>query len=433
MNVLLTLFYIIGFSVYLVCKKFVLFYYIIWLAFFPYLLSFVVFDVDQVKFISGQANYFIATIFIINTIRFKNYLFSIKGVLILVLISALLLLSSIINSVPLNYYIHFAISFLLPVYCFSSILQSINNLQLTSFINFLFFMVFIEVSLCFIQYNYFIGISPTWLLSVGGFANSNYMWGTFSNCNIVSMFISLNYLAIMCMYDKNWSFFRKVIFVLLSIGVWWCIMFSGIRTYLLLLVASCIIVLFLKTKNKIILSVMLVIGTVLFLSTFIVSDYEQMESADKEAGIERQIYGISKIANGDEEGSTLYLSTYLLKEYYNPFDVFGKGLLYTKGYGLVSLDNNNETDATLALYLVEFGMITLSLFIYYLYYQTTIATRRLKHRRSAFVKLLFFFCLFSTITDPGVFIGWSLLIIAIYSKLDDQFVVNQKYAQRIVS
>lgn len=425
MSALLGICYLIGLFGYLIKREFVLYYYIIWLAFFPFLLSFFVLDIEQVKYVSGQANYFLAILFIINTIRMGNYSFSIKGLMLIGTIVFLLLLSSLINSAPFADYLRFAISSLLPVYFISSFIHSFDKFQPASFISFLFFILLFEVGLCFVQYNFFIGISPTWLLAAGSFADSNFMWGTFSNGNIVSMFVTLCYLFILCCYNKDWPSYRKWLFYLTTVAVCWCILFSGIRTYLVLLFVFSSIIVYLKAKNKFFFTIILGLGVVFLISAFIVSDYETMASAEKEAGIERQIYGISKIASGDDEGSTLSLSTYLLTEYYNPLDLFGKGQLYKKGYGLVSLENNNEMDATLALYLVEFGLITLFLIVYYLYYQSTIAPRAYRKKKSTFAKLLFFCCFLSTVTDPGIFMSLPLVIIAVFSRLDNQILANE--------
>lgn len=426
MGLIVALFYLVGLSVYIIKREYVLFYYLVWVTFFPYAMSFVIFDPELVKFISGQSNYFLALIFIINSIRFNNFLYSIKGLLLLGIIITLLLVSSLVNSVPFSNYLHFSISFLLPIYFISAILQTYKPIKLNGFVSFLMVLAFFEVALCFVQFYFFLGISPVWLLGVGTFADSNFMWGTFSNGNIASYFISLSYLVMMCLYSKDWQPIRKAMFVVLTIGVWWCILFSGIRTYLLLLFLATLFVLYVKMRNKTIVIVFSAVAVALALSLFLVDDYEFMASAEKEGGINRQIYGLSRMAHRDsDDNSTISLTESVLNDYFDPLDVFGKGRLYKQGYGRISLDDNNTTDATLAVYLVEFGVITLLLIIIYIFYQSTIVPRGKNRKKIILGVMLFGYCLISTITDPGIFVSWALLLLAFYNKLENNQNNNQ--------
>ena len=418
---ILSVLYILGFLVYFLKRDIILYYYIVWSIFAPYVSSFVLFDRPMTLIVGGQANYFLVLIFLINSLRFKSLIVDLKTVKLLIAISFFLLIAIAVNSVSPVFYLKWFISNIVPIYLVVSIQKTLHT-SLKSLTRFVLFMLLVQLIVGFCQYyTTFLFVSPLYALSDSGIALfTSRFFGTFPGENAMAAFVSICILILIFEFTFKNNFFKNLIILFSCILAYYAILVSGIRTYLILIIVFSFIILYIKAdtvKTKALVLATIGVSFVVISSFLIVSSYGTDKSS--ESGIERQINGISSLKDGNAEESTLFYSFYMLEEYYYPIDLFGKGLLNTKnGYGLIRLDDSTSadvTDATLAVYLVEFGIILLILFIYYYYYLTCACVRSLNRKNALFRMAVFSFYLISTITDAGIFNIVVMSLLAMYS------------------
>ena len=419
--------YLIGFVIYFTKKDYILFYFIGWSVFAPYVASFVTMDYDVSLFVDGQSNYFLALIFIINNCKNNSFFISPSATRLVIAIFFFLMLAGLLNSVPVPFYLSWFISNILPIYFVVSILGSIDIT--TKLLNrFLLILMLIQIAVGMFQYYTGLFVNPAYALKNFAALYDNILTGTFRGENNCMAFVCICFMVLLVNY-RNGQSIRKIFALFLVAAVSFTVLISGVRTYLILLIFYAAMIIYLTSKRKAI-SLAVLAGGLLVISTYlIVADYTSGRGGDTNA-IERQINGISAVAHNDTDGSTLDYTLYMLEKHYHVMDVFGQGKLHTKrGYDRITMGTGTEasvSDATLAVFLVEFGPILLLLFLCY-YYQLT--CRQFKINGSRFYKysiLIYSFYLIAAVTDAGVFDVMILTILAMFSDTQRKVVLADR-------
>lgn len=403
--------YLIGFIIYFFKRNTILYYYLLWSFFSKYIASFVIFDMEMLRTISGQANFFLALIFFVESIRKENLIINSKSVILVVWILALLLLGATLHAIPYYDYINWFISNIIPIYFLAFILKNIK-LSITTLNHFCLAVLIVELVMGYCQYyTSILFVSPYYALDyqLSGVEINRFL-GSFNNNNIMAACICLLYFITIVTTTFN-SFIKKVGFIVLTTVVIYGILLSGIRTYLVLMMIYFPILLYVKFNNK---SLALGSSAAIILVAFtylIANSYVSDKKGDNP--IDRQINGMSALKAGDMNATTLYCSTYVIDNFYNPLHIFGEGKLYTpRGYDIITHRKYGKpqvdvTDATLAVYIVEFGTILFFLIIYYYYYMTLQVNSPNSKKINKNIKkaywMIFSFFLISSITDSGIF------------------------------
>ena len=420
-TILLAVLYVIGFIIYFTKRNYILFYYIAWSVFAPYMASFLTFDYDVSLFIDGQSNYFLALIFIINILIYKGVHIPQKITRQILVIVLLLMVASLWNSVPYGFYISWFISNILPLYFVISILNTVD-INSKHFGVFLLIMILIQVVVGTCQYYIGLFVNPAYALNNIGSLYDNIFQGTFRGENNCMAFLCMCFLVLLINNREGKSinkFGTLILFAIVSFAV----LISGVRTYLMLLIFFVAIILYISSSKKL-MTLSYLIGFAFLLSTYlIVDDYTSGRSGDTDA-ISRQINGISAVANNDTENSTLDYTFYMLNTHFNPISPFGQGKLHTKkGYDRITMSTGTEasvSDATLAVFLVEFGPILLFLFLYY-YFSCTCKQYYISNSNYyRYSVLLYGFYFIASVTDAGIFDILILTMLSIFSKIQNR-------------
>lgn len=414
-TIILLALYLIGFLIYLTHQKYILFYYMGWSIFAPYITSFLIFDKDATMFVDGQANYYLLFTFILEVLRKNTSIFFVgyKIKQMLLIICILLLISATLNGVPYVFYIRWFISNILPLYI---VFYWTNKIKIVkrSVLIFVLSMLAVQLLIGFLQYyTSVLFVSPLFALGDINTLYTNIFKGTFSGENTCASFICMCFWGVCVLYgtsNKN----SKYIIAILTAVVFFAVLVSGIRTYLVAFVLIAALLYFINTKNKS-LAIGLLMVAVLGLSTYLLTDNYGNGYADN--AIDRQINGMSAMRDGDTEDTTLGFTFYMLDSHYEPLYLLGKGKLCTKrGYDRIKMVDGDAsvTDATLAVYLVEFGPILLLLFIYYFYF-LTIKVRTISRNQAINMSIIFLFLMISSVTDEGIFSINSLTLLSLYA------------------
>ena len=234
------------------------------------------------------------------------------------------------------------------------------------------------------------------------------MPGTFIRSNGMSDYVAITYLFICIDF-----FYRRklplLLFVLTTLMVIGLLVAAGTRMPVVVTVFAFFSCLFLFSRGKKEAVLTLLIISIVFLC------YMGNDSKDDNAGGDRIREGITEFANsktkkGSDE-STVRLSSQLIEEYFWNSPIIGHGNFYKgedKAYKIndrISTLSLFRGDATFALYLVEFGVIGMILFLLYFYKVISYSTFFFspKDRHKIMFVVLFFMFLFS-ITEGGLFV-----------------------------
>lgn len=235
---------------------------------------------------------------------------------------------------------------------------------------------------------------------------NNMVTGTFYGANLMAEFISVLLYVVLYLesYTKgrissqNW-------FLLLAVTI--VVFFTGIRMALVSHVLISAILLYLIFGVRINKKVLILGGAFgVIVLYFVFSGYLSTADVTYDSNVtsaaERQNVLASVFLDEDylSEHTTMYYTVFVLSFFYlNP--IFGPGLLYQNatGYGgVINMESQSLTDCTLALKICESGLIGVLLFILIYYY--------VLHKlcdKSKGAKLVFYYMLIVSITDPGIF------------------------------
>ena len=230
--------------------------------------------------------------------------------------------------------------------------------------------------------------------------------GSFYNSNLCAEFLSVLLFVIIYLdakkegriSAKNW-----VLFIIISIIVF----YSGIRMALLChaLIGFLFVYSIYKdrvNKRTLIASGVIIAGVIFIASKYWLSNADVTYDSEVTSAAQRQNVLASVFLQEGylNEQTTMYYTVFVLS-YFPDNPIFGPGLLFQSpaGYGgVVSVEEANLTDCTLALRICETGLIGVLLF-FLIYYNVL----RKLCGNSKGARLVFYFMLIVTITDPGIF------------------------------
>ncbi len=385
-------------------KKYVINYLLLWVCFAPLLYHVTIGLDDDIQYynIIQWARYLGLTIFLVKTIggKYKSF----KSFYILLFF---FLLYSIFLSVERSTSISSTVKFVFGSFFDLMILLGLYGIEVhkRSLISLMNITIIIEFACSIYQY-----ISHTRFFPHTSGVSGIEISGTFMGANLMSEFVALLLYVVICIDScKGCGISTKNIILIILVTIVEFI--SGVRTALIshILILTVLFVYFYKDKfvtkkSKFRLVILLLVFFAIAGSFF----FSYINTADVTYDInvtsasERQnvITSIFIEDNYFSEHTTFYYTIYVLS-FFSMNPILGPGLLYksTSGYGgLVNTAAGNLTDCTLALYICESGIIGIIFFI--------IIYRELfkKLAKGSFgPKLLFYYMIIITITDPGIF------------------------------
>lgn len=411
-------------GLYILCKNrnYILFFYIYWIVFARYIVSFFVLDPNLVLYFSGQANYFLLLAFLLDAAIRKKIAISVKATRYVMLLFILLLFCSLFNSAPLLRYLMWALSSIIPVYC---IAYFANSICVKSRILLIIGLIAFAVEICigFVQISStHLLVSPYTVLSRPLERNIMFFSGTLLAANAMASFILITFVVLFYLL-KFAAFKHKMLAIIISLFAFIGILLTGIRTYLALFIVTFPILLLVKSKYNTFTITVIALSILSASSFFSLSSNGITRNTDNP--VERQIYGFSQAKDGYIEESTIGCSMYIITKYFNPIHVFGEGKLYTRnGYNMIVLPEFGNTswsvtDATLAVYIVEFGWPYILIYVLFLFHVTKISIPITSCKKLLFHKILFTVVLLATITDAGLFQPLNIAIMSLFSAAND--------------
>lgn len=289
-----------------------------------------------------------------------------------------------------------------------------------SFINFIYFFVYIQTFFCFLN---LFGFKIYGNLNDVTTFDDLLISGTFPRYNHMANYLAIFFFILSYEYMENKGVKRRTYF-LTTFLIGLLIIMSGSRMTLLLTIFT--ILFFICTyqnKKNIFLTLM---AFVLLIGIYIIgNDNFVGKKADDGTGVERNLIGIVELANSDDlsEGSTLSMSAKVLFFYSNS-PILGNGKAYRKEYfyGKPTDAYHNEgsfkVDARLAFMFVEYGIVGLSLF--FLLYVSIFRGCYFyseEHKKKLYWGAGLYFLIYS-ITDPGFwdYVIFSSLLIYVFSE-----------------
>jgi len=243
----------------------------------------------------------------------------------------------------------------------------------------------------------------------GTFSNNNYYANFLCIAGLIIYFEILSKRYFGNKYSPNFLYFSLAIITA-------SIMLSGIRTSFITFLIGILVSLLTLVKLKRMFNVF-IISLLIMVSIGIISSNFQIRSIDRlREGLNNLYLGFSK---SQETNTTLDLTINTLHLINSNDILFGRGRLFKSGYFVtksgkadfaLSRENKNFTDATMALIIVEFGIIGTFLF----FFPVVFIIKNVNSMKIE-IKILLFILILQTITDIGVFgfatLGLSLLYV----------------------
>lgn len=246
--------------------------------------------------------------------------------------------------------------------------------------------------------------------------------GTFTRSNAMADFVSIAYLFFAVDY-----FTRKKIkswfFIIISISCFILMFLSGSKMPIVSAVIALVLCVILFKRQYILpICSVFVVAIVMIL----VSWKSIEESTNDYPGVDRIVSGMtnfieSKKGKGEDD-STVKVSSHLINQYLMESPLIGCGYSYKGNERAYPLRFNSsfdltllKADATLALNLVEFGIIGLMLYLFYYFSLLKYSSQFLvtKNKERVLLVIFIFFLLFS-ITEGGLFNRENYIIIFSY-------------------
>ena len=400
-------FFFIGIIVYLYSAKYLFFYYITWIVLFPFLSVLLIPTADW-NAISGMANYFLLFIYVFDVIKTGNKHSAIQ-VCIMFLLGFYFIFASLLHDIPMMYYIKHYVSVFMPLFLMYPFVRRINEFSKNTIIKYLLFLLLLEIVVCLCQMHLSLfAIAPR---SDSAFKyNMSLTNGTLNGNNLLASFVTFLTLCVLILSKR----IDKCKIYLLLMLVLYIILHSGIRTYLICFMFFVPVIIYMKTKYKKLLAIiLLVVPFILYTMYNNLGNIMGYTTKDASNSLERQLYGISDtfLASNIEE-STMSLSWFLWY-YFKEHPFWGCGQYFKSiGYGnIISFDTDNLTDATLMFHLAEFGLIGFLLMVIFFYKLSNICYTNFRQI------LIILYLILISITDIGIFssLNQALLMLMIFS------------------
>jgi hypothetical protein len=342
----------------------------------------------------------------------------------LYIISSLLLLAFLANyhNVPFSEYFVFFRRMMSPL-LFYPILSSINTLSFERFKRFVSLFILLQILFLIPQY---LNIEIPVVVNYSNIVFSHRFSGTFSGNNFIGNLFVVFILILLIEYVKARNiFYSKRMHILMIVMLIICVILSGVKTALISLVIGIILifVLFVEIKKFLKIFGVSMIFILLFINLALKFNSNAFDRIT--TGIDEVIKNKDNLKNSR---STLSLTIRILDLIEGDHIILGKGELFKNGYSVVksantyksiSANTNNITDATLAIILVEFGLLGLLVFLTPFYF---IWKHSGEYKKEC--SILFFIMLIQTLTDTGMFNITEIVFVLLYLKMREQTYSN---------
>lgn len=322
---------------------------------------------------------------------------------------------SIIHEIEYYRYLKFYLGLLTPFLLIPFFLNTSSRIE-KSFTKIFFSFLSLQLLLSFMQIFEF---DPEFLRSEENSSIDSIFRGTFPNNNylgnilVLSSLIIFNEIITKRYFNQN----PKLIITFFSISIIG-VYLTGIRTSLITLVIGILImsIVFLSMRN--IMKTLLIffvsifilfnaINVKVFLNTskritdeiILLNDFQDIKNSNSTISISLRIFEVIK-----NEGSILIGSNHFFND---QLDIINDG----SGWKTVSMENKNVTDALLLIIITEFGIFGLFFFIlpFFMIFWISYVNKKL-------IWILFLTLMLQTITDMGIFLLPSIILISAYLK-----------------
>lgn len=235
--------------------------------------------------------------------------------------------------------------------------------------------------------------------------------GTFSQSNALADFLSVMYLFLCVDFFSRKTMSKKLFFIVSAV-VLLLLALTGSKMPIVCSIMT-LFMCILLFKRQMILPI---IGTFVVLLFLIILSWKSIEKLGVEyRGVDRFVSGMTAFIEskngGKDDETTLRLSSALISRYFPESPIIGCGYAYKgqdKAYP-VNLNTdfgltNYEADATLALYVVEYGLIGIFLFLWYYFTLIKFSVSQTYSVEAMIISIIIFtFLLAFSITECGLF------------------------------
>lgn len=264
------------------------------------------------------------------------------------------------------------------------------------------------------------------------YADDSLITGTFFRYNAMANFLTTAYLFLALEYYSKKIVSTKQFFCL-SISVFTCVLLSGAKASLVLLVVVSVLCICKYSKRNRGLFLLTIMSVVIgyFLIPVLIKD--KVETGFY--GLDRMINGLAQsiINDSEDSGDTTSLSTYLLGQYFGIDPFFGVGYSYKGelGYGNLGVCTLSafDADAKLAYIMVETGIVGMILYIFVFgsVFQILLKYCKKEDRIKIFICIIYYVLL--NFTESGVFerICFPMMYIYVFCVLNKKNTGNVQY------
>ncbi len=347
-----------------------------------------------------------------------------KNILSFILVSlSLLFLLSQYHHVPFNSYFLFYRRLLTP-FLFYPILSYLNHIPIKQFKIYFSILVVIQIFMAFSQY---FNIFPFLSLPSSVPDLESRFSGTFPNNNYLGNFLALVGVVILIeLITKRFFGGKRLRSILIISEIIVCIsvLLTGVRTSFVTLFIGLLLTFLLFSVKKNLLKKLIISISVFLILSYVLYNSENSAIARIREGT---VDLINEGGNIEDSQSTIALTIRLFN--LMDHDMFlGQGMLFKTGYAVanswdsfiaISEENNNITDATLAIILIEFGLLGFIIFLA----PAIFTWRNCKvMKKESFI--LFFVMFLQTFFDLGLFNFFQLVFVLLYLKTKNVDIIN---------
>lgn len=235
--------------------------------------------------------------------------------------------------------------------------------------------------------------------------------GTFIQSNALADFLSIAYLFICVDFFARKGLSNKTFFIVSAVMLTLLALTGSKMPIMCSIMALVLCICFFN--RHILLPIVGILVSFLLVGALSWRNIQKL--GEEYRGVDRFVNGMTTFLESKKgetgEGTTVGISTALIKRYFPESPIIGCGYAYKgqdKAYPLnLNLDfglTNYEADATLALYIVEYGIIGIFLFLWYYYSLIGYAVSRAYTKNETVVSVIVFvFLLAFSITECGLF------------------------------
>ena len=235
--------------------------------------------------------------------------------------------------------------------------------------------------------------------------------GTFSQSNALADFLSIAYLFICVDFFARKGLSNKTFFIVSAVMLT-LLALTGSKMPIMCSIMALFLCICFFNRHMLLPIVGILVS---FLLVVALSWRNIQKLGEEYHGVDRFVNGMTTFLESKKgetgEGTTVGISTALINRYFPESPIIGCGYAYKgqdKAYPVnLNLDfglTNYEADATLALYIVEYGIIGIFLFLWYYYSLIGFAVSRAYTKNETVVSVIVFvFLLAFSITECGLF------------------------------